>query len=77
MIVDEGCKMSAYLYFVLDTNENPLVLAGLIDMFGSAIANPGIAEKGNINVRVEVTAPGGHSSVPPPHTVFVIVLTAT
>lgn len=33
------------------------------------IATPGIAEKGYLDVRVEVTAPGGHSSVPPKHTV--------
>ena len=33
------------------------------------MATPGIAEKGYIDVRVEVTSPGGHSSVPPQHTV--------
>lgn len=29
----------------------------------------GVAEKGVDNVRIEVTAPGGHSMVPPRHTV--------
>ena len=29
---------------------------------------PALAEKGYVDVRVEVTASGGHSSVPPPHT---------
>ena len=33
------------------------------------VATPGIAEKGYIDVRVDVTSPGGHSSVPPSHTV--------
>jgi Gly-Xaa carboxypeptidase len=33
------------------------------------IAIPGIAEKGYVDVRVSVSTPGGHSSVPPPHTV--------
>jgi len=32
---------------------------------------PGIAEKGFLNVLVEVSSPGGHSSVPPRHTVRV------
>ncbi|KAI1796621.1 carboxypeptidase S [Ganoderma leucocontextum] len=31
-------------------------------------ATPSLAEKGYIDVRIEVTAKGGHSSVPPPHT---------
>ncbi|TBU60963.1 hypothetical protein BD310DRAFT_921838 [Dichomitus squalens] len=31
-------------------------------------ATPYLAEKGYIDVRIEVTAKGGHSSVPPPHT---------
>jgi Gly-Xaa carboxypeptidase len=29
---------------------------------------PGIAEKGKLDVRVDVHTPGGHSSIPPPHT---------
>ena len=44
--------------------------AGLTQQFGSIIAAPGIAEKGYIDVLVEVTAPGGHSSIPPAHTVL-------
>jgi len=42
--------------------------SGFTSEFGSVIASPGIAEKGYLDVRDEVTAPGGHSSVPPPHT---------
>lgn len=57
----------------LHTKRESLVLAGFTEQFGSVIATPGIAEKGNLNVLVEVTAPGGHSSIPPPHTVFVIL----
>lgn len=32
-------------------------------------AVPSLAEKGYMDIRVEVTAKGGHSSVPPRHTV--------
>ncbi|KAI0056924.1 Zn-dependent exopeptidase [Artomyces pyxidatus] len=35
---------------------------------GVMIAQPGIAEKGMTQVRIEVTTPGGHSMLPPPHT---------
>lgn len=38
-------------------------------MGGSIIAIPGIAEKGYVDTRVKVSTSGGHSSVPPAHTV--------
>ncbi|KAF5375364.1 hypothetical protein D9615_008006 [Tricholomella constricta] len=41
---------------------------GFVEQHGSVFATPGIAEKGYMDVRVEVTAPGGHSSIPPQHT---------
>lgn len=37
--------------------------------YGGVFALPGIAEKGSIDFRVEVNSPGGHSSIPPDHTV--------
>ncbi|KAF9240733.1 hypothetical protein BU15DRAFT_73956 [Melanogaster broomeanus] len=42
--------------------------AGYGEQYGQVIAVPGIAEKGSVNVMVEVTSPGGHSSLPPLHT---------
>ncbi|KAJ2990099.1 hypothetical protein NUW54_g8579 [Trametes sanguinea] len=33
------------------------------------MSTPGVAEKGKFDVRFEISAPGGHSSVPPEHTV--------
>jgi acetylornithine deacetylase/succinyl-diaminopimelate desuccinylase-like protein len=36
------------------------------------LAIPGVTEKGLYNVRIEVHGPGGHSSMPPQHTVSVI-----
>ncbi|KAG6897438.1 hypothetical protein C0992_001599, partial [Termitomyces sp. T32_za158] len=41
---------------------------GFAKQNGITIATPGIAEKGSLDVRLEITAPGGHSSVPPKHT---------
>ncbi|KAH8996149.1 hypothetical protein EDB86DRAFT_3157955 [Lactarius hatsudake] len=41
---------------------------GIVDMGGSIIAVPGIAEKGYFDAMVMVSTAGGHSSVPPPHT---------
>jgi Gly-Xaa carboxypeptidase len=38
------------------------------DVFGSAFAFPGVAEKGYIDVTIIVRMDGGHSSIPPPHT---------
>lgn len=36
---------------------------------GVVAAEPGVAEKGMLNVQIEVTARGGHSMMPPRHTV--------
>jgi Gly-Xaa carboxypeptidase len=50
------------------TNE---FLVGFSEQYGSPVATPGISEKGSFNMQLEVRATGGHSSVPPPHTVSV------
>ena len=42
--------------------------------YGTAIATIGTAEKGYFDVRIEVESPGGHSSVPPKHTVRYLVI---
>ncbi|KAF7370753.1 Gly-X carboxypeptidase [Mycena sanguinolenta] len=41
---------------------------GFTDESGTVFAIPSVAEKGYLDVHVEVTSPGGHSSVPPAHT---------
>ena len=43
--------------------------AGFSEQYGSVFAVLAIAEKGSSEVKVEVATAGGHSSVPPPHTV--------
>ena len=54
-------------------SEPSLTGGGVAEEYGSVFATPGIAEKGYFDVTVEVTAPGGHSSVPPRHTVSLSV----
>jgi acetylornithine deacetylase/succinyl-diaminopimelate desuccinylase-like protein len=45
-------------------------LSGRQDMSENVVvASPAVAEKGSFNLRMEVSTPGGHSSVPPEHTV--------
>ncbi|KEP54141.1 gly-Xaa carboxypeptidase [Rhizoctonia solani 123E] len=41
---------------------------GIQTIDGMSVAQPAVAEKGYLDVRVEVATPGGHSSVPPEHT---------
>ena len=42
---------------------------GYAEEYGSIFATPGITEKGALDTLIEVASPGGHSSVPPIHTV--------
>ncbi|KAG1786028.1 carboxypeptidase S [Suillus plorans] len=41
---------------------------GFSDLSGTIFATPAVAEKGYLDVRVDVLTPGGHSSRPPRHT---------
>ncbi len=41
---------------------------GFISQLGTPFATPAIAEKGTMDLLIEVATPGGHSSVPPTHT---------
>ncbi|MGI9258416.1 MAG: M20 family peptidase [Gammaproteobacteria bacterium] len=50
--------------FVVD--EGGVVLDGVIDSVDRPVALIGVAEKGYLNLRLRVDAPGGHSSTPPP-----------
>ncbi|RDX54257.1 carboxypeptidase S [Lentinus brumalis] len=46
---------------------------GFAQEYDGVVATPAVAEKGYIDVRVDVTSPGGHSSVPPSHTTIGIL----
>lgn len=52
------------LEFVVD--EGGVVLDGVIESVNRPVALIGVAEKGYLNLRLRVDAPGGHSSQPPP-----------
>ncbi|KAK4704079.1 Gly-Xaa carboxypeptidase, partial [Phenoliferia sp. Uapishka_3] len=41
---------------------------GIGEMYGAAMALPATGEKGYIDVNFTLHTPGGHSSIPPPHT---------
>lgn len=43
----------------------------MADSYGATFALPAIGEKGYLDVRIEVFTKGGHSSVPPQHTVWI------
>lgn len=42
--------------------------AGVSEQWGKLMATPGVAEKGYTDVTITIRMPGGHSSIPPPHT---------
>jgi Gly-Xaa carboxypeptidase len=42
--------------------------SGIYKIWGNVFASPGVAEKGAIDVIATIRMPGGHSSIPPPHT---------
>ncbi|KAF9485495.1 carboxypeptidase S [Pholiota conissans] len=63
--------LATHLESVYGTDSFALIVdegSGFSEEYGSIVATPGIAEKGFLNVLVEVTAAGGHSSIPPAHT---------
>ena len=54
------------LEWVLD--EGGAMTGGFLPGFERDVAVVGIAEKGSVAIALDLDAPGGHSSVPPPHT---------
>lgn len=47
--------------------------AGLGDYYGTTFALPAVAEKGYIDAFITLNTPGGHSSIPPPHTAIGVI----
>jgi carboxypeptidase PM20D1 len=62
LLVSQGLRFD----FVLD--EGGAVTRGQIDGIDNEVAVIGVSEKGYVNLRLTVNAPGGHSSQPPAQT---------
>ncbi|EIM87292.1 carboxypeptidase S [Stereum hirsutum FP-91666 SS1] len=63
--------ISKYLLSTYGENGFALIVdegGGFSQSYGSTIASIGTGEKGSFNSRIDIASPGGHSSVPPPHT---------
>ena len=67
MLIDEG----GMTYFVTTVSfcKTHLPLGNMEATSDGMLAMPGVAEKGYFDLRVSVSTSGGHSSVPPEHTV--------
>lgn len=62
ILAQEGVEFE----FVLD--EGGVITQGVMSDIDDPVALVGVAEKGFVNLRLTVNAPGGHSSQPPDHT---------
>ena len=65
-------KLALHLEQIYGPNGIAMIVdegSGFGEQFGSIFATPAIGEKGYLDVLVEVKTPGGHSSIPPAHTV--------
>lgn len=63
-----AAKIAVHLEEIYGRNGFSILIdegSGMADMFGATFASPAIGEKGYLDVKIEVTTPGGHSSIPP------------
>ena len=68
MLLDEGG--SHFPFFITHTLLNQSYPGSITDHGnGVYFAFPALSEKGYLDVRIQVDTPGGHSSIPPKHTV--------
>lgn len=63
-----------YIVFFACSSLTIRFAGGFGSQYGGVFAVPAVGEKGYIDTRVEVTSPGGHSSIPPLHTVSYFIL---
>ena len=70
-ILDEGGTLDKSTDIYSHAKSRGMAPAAYEAPYGGNVifANPATAEKGYFDLRIEVSTPGGHSSIPPPHTV--------
>lgn len=56
-------------FIVFGLQDSPFRSGNMEATSDGMLASPGVAEKGYFDLRMSVSADGGHSSVPPKHTV--------
>lgn len=69
--VQGASSLGDYLYATFGEDSFAMLVdegGKISEQYGGVFALPSVAEKGYLDVRLELSAPGGHSSVPPPHT---------
>lgn len=66
VLVDEGGRSDIYLTLSALLE---FCLGGYSEKYGAFVSTPAVAEKGHLDVKIQISTPGGHSSVPPKHTV--------
>ena len=71
MVAKHLAEQGIEFEFVLD--EGGVVTEGVMQQVDRPVAIIGVAEKGYVNLRLRVDAPGGHSSQPPSQTALGIV----
>jgi len=70
LLASRGVRLESTL------DEGEIVARGIIPGLARPVALVGVAEKGSLDVELEVTGEGGHSSMPPAHTAIGILATA-
>ena len=70
LLASRGVRLESTL------DEGQVVTRGIIPGVARPVALVGVAEKGYLNVELEVASTGGHSSMPPPHTAIGILAAA-
>ena len=68
LIVDEGGTPALFAW-PREFHNVHLESDGFLETYGSVTALPSVTEKGYLDIRLTVSSPGGHSSIPPVHTV--------
>lgn len=63
-------EVISFLFVILNIYSEADLLVGSMEATSDGmLASPGVAEKGYFDLRMTVSTSGGHSSVPPQHTV--------